>query len=111
MYTCILTNFDQQNPTTASLVRPYSNIPVIRSPQKHLYEPSGLGCHPNTMPLHIRESYEISCEHMKHTTIHRQDHLVGLLHVSGQLHLDTSAEGRGQRTASLVVLERTITVH
>jgi hypothetical protein len=28
----------------------------------------------------------------------RQNHLVGLLHVSGQLHLDASAEGRGQRT-------------
>ena len=38
-----------------------------------------LGCHPFTMPLHIRES--------RHMTMHRQNHLAGLLHVSVQLHL------------------------
>jgi hypothetical protein len=31
-------SMDQQNPTTTSLVRPYSSIPMIRS-QKHWYEP------------------------------------------------------------------------
>jgi len=33
---------------------------------------------------------------MKHTTIHRQNHLVWFLHVSGNLYLDTLC--RGQRT-------------
>ncbi len=54
MYTHVHTNFDQQNPTTTSLVRPYSSIPVISS-QTYWYEPSGLGCHPNTMSWNILE--------------------------------------------------------
>jgi hypothetical protein len=47
--------FDQQNHTTASLVRSRNNNPVITS-QKHWYESSGLGCHPNMMSFHTRTS-------------------------------------------------------
>jgi hypothetical protein len=39
-----------------------TRIPVIRT-QKHWYEPNGLGCHPNTMPLH-----KLEIRHMKFRT-------------------------------------------
>ena len=41
------------------------------------------------MMLQGEISYEISWAHMKHTTIHRQNHLVLLLHLSVQLHFHT----------------------
>ncbi len=64
-------------------------IAVIRS-QKQWYEASGLGCHQNTVSLNRRASrHEISYAHMKNTTIHRDNHFVGLLHVSLQLHFHT----------------------
>ncbi len=105
--TCVHTNFDQQNHTTSSLVRSYDNNPVIRS-QKHWYVTSALGCHPFTICFHVRESrHEISCTHMKHTTIHRQNHFDGLLHVSVQLHLHVLS----WYMTDLVVLERTMSVY
>ena len=71
-------NFGQKNHTTTSLVRSYNNTTMIRS-KKYGYDGSGLGCNPNTIPLHSRVSRhmkELSCTHMKHTTIHRQNDLV-----------------------------------
>jgi hypothetical protein len=78
--------FGQKNHTTTCRVRRYAGIPVIRS-KKYGYETSGLGFHQKTMTLHTRVSrHEFSCAHMTNTTIHRQNHLVGLLQVSVQLH-------------------------
>jgi hypothetical protein len=64
---------------------------VIRS-QKDWYESSGLVCHPNMMSLNTHTSRHWDMEfrtHMKHTTIHRQNHLVRLLHLSVQFHFHT----------------------
>jgi hypothetical protein len=70
------------------------------------------------MSLHIREIRHMNLPiRVDHTnclqvviklihSIHRQNHLVSLLHVSVQLHLNTLS--RGQRVDTLVVLERTI---
>jgi hypothetical protein len=78
--------FEQKNHTTTCRVRRYAGIPVIRS-KKHGNEANGLGFHQSTMTVHTCASRHIKFRsHMTTTTIHRQNHLVCLLHVSVQLH-------------------------
>ena len=54
--------------------------------RNHWYESSGLTCHLNTVSLN---THELSCGHMKHTTIHRPNRFVGLLHGSMELYFYT----------------------